>query len=334
MQILKLNFSEAMSIYDSLPTEKKIASLRPDYLKSDVVREQDCEPLYLGYNDSSGCGVYSCLIKKLETFSEKFVVQNPYGYGGELSSAQGTHNYFRSQLDLWFKSNNVLAETIARHPILSQRCDEANEQHNIYRSQPKNCVVINYNDPHWAQYTSRCRNTIRKGVNFGYKCEILPSHEYVNEFIHLYHSAMEKIGASSFYFFEQDYFEALMSSAYCTLIVCKKDEVWHSAALFMEADLYAEYHLAATIPEGRNYGATNILLDFAAHHYENKNLDLLYLGGGVTTNSDDPLLKFKTSFSNELVDYNREFRIHDQRFIEEKGYGNLSIFSSLETILL
>ena len=318
MHIVNLNFSQAMSFYESLPTEKKIASLSPEYLKSDVAREKDCEPLYLGYNDSSGFGIYSCLIKRIDNFSLKSVVQNPYGYGAELSSTQGTYDNFRSHLDLWFQSNNVFAETIARHPVISKNFDHTKEANNIYRSLPKKCVMINFNDPNWAQYTSRCRNTIRKGVNFGYKCEILPSHEYVNEFIHLYHSAMEKIGASSFYFFERDYFEALMSSAYCTLVVCQKDEVWHSAALFMEAEQYAEYHLAATIPKGKNYGATNILLDYAAHHYKNKNFNLLYLGGGVTDQSDDPLLKFKTSFSKELIDYNREFRIHDQRFIDEK----------------
>ena len=333
MQLNKLNFSEAKTIYDQLPLEKKIATLSPEYVKLDAAREIGCEPLYLGYKEQNELGIYSSIIKKIATKDESYVVQNPYGYGAEITSSCDSYFKFRAKIDCWFKLNNVMAETVSYHPLLSHNDCDPNPKPKIFRSLQKKCVAINYNDPKWNEYTSRCRNSIRKGINFNYKCEILDSHKYLDIFISLYYRVMKKIGASPFYFFERSYFDNLISLDNCKLMVCKKNDEWHSAAFFLETELYAEYHLAATSSEGRNNGATNVLLDYAAKYFATKNINIFYLGGGVTSKRDDPLLKFKSSFSNHYLNYYREFRLHDHRFINEKIYKHLPIFDSLDLII-
>ena len=333
MQIHELTYSEAKVIYDQLPIEKQITSLSPEYVRLDASREADCEPLYLSYKGSQGIGIYSCVKKKAKVNSECYVVQNPYSYGGELTSSRNLYHEFRRELDRWFKSNNVIAETIGRHPILFQTYDQSYQSSKIIKLPQKQCIAIDFCDHNWSDYTSRCRNSIRKGMRYGYSCEVLNSSENLDAFMTMYYAAMKKIQASQFYFFKRNYFENLMSFENCILIVCKQNEVWHSAALFLLADLYAEYHLAATTLDGRNNGATNILIDFAAKYFAEKKSKIFYLGGGVTSKSNDPLLKFKSSFSNNKIYYSREFRIHDQCFIRDEMYKFLPIFDGLELFL-
>lgn len=49
---------------------------------------------------------------------------------------------------------------------------------------------------------------------------------------------------------------------------------------FLKDGNVMEYHLSATTPAGRNLGATNLLLDAAAHLGQEQGCSFLYLGGG------------------------------------------------------
>ena len=106
---------------------------------------------------------------------------------------------------------------------------------------------------------------------------------------------MQRIRAVDYYFFNDDYFEALkqLLERRGWLLVAEQEGAWVAAALFLKGGEYMHYHLSATDPDRKVPGATNAIIAVATRIGTEAGLKRLHLGGGRTRTADDALLKSK-----------------------------------------
>ncbi|MDQ6881313.1 MAG: carboxypeptidase-like regulatory domain-containing protein, partial [Pseudomonadota bacterium] len=111
------------------------------------------------------------------------------------------------------------------------------------------------------------------------------------------------------------YFEHLAGSGLATLGLCQHggdpDGPWLSACLFLDGGNIREYHLAATSPQGRSAGASAFALHQAALAARAAGRRRLYLGGGSDVRPNNPLLFFKSAYSDQRLCYRTGSTVFD-----------------------
>jgi serine/alanine adding enzyme len=143
------------------------------------------------------------------------------------------------------------------------------------------------------------RTATRKAVKNGLRVSWVDSTECWQDFGRIYIAAMEQLEAERFYFFSNDYFCSLLGWQQSQLAFCLKEDNLLAAALFLRGSHIMEYHLAAANGEGKRLSASNLLLDRAATRARELGCRKLHLGGGTDNRPDNPLLFFKSSFSQD-----------------------------------
>ncbi len=230
-------------------------------------------------------------------------IVTPYGYGGPLviyaiDKGKLIENYWTSWLK-YCKKEKIVCEFVRFSPLVNNQMDFRNKYDtNLNRHTIAIQLLPDFFE---SQFTSKCRNTVRKAEKMGVTCEIDNNCKDIDKFIELYYKTMKKNSASDYYFFPMEYFIQLKENLKdrIMLINAKVNGEIISSSLFMYSDKYMHYHLSATNPEYYIYSANNLILKVAARWGVENSKELLHLGGGVSASSEDRLLKFKASFGKE-----------------------------------
>lgn len=302
----RLSLEEARAWFQKLSPARRIATLSPDYVVADAVRDTELEPLLLGYREGDAFwmhGVHRGWVEKAGCWD----FQSPYGYGGPVTNAvdQGFLDRAWNAYREWCRDNNVMVEFVRLHPLASGWQSYGGEIRD-----DRQTVVVPLAGDIRAGYEIRCRTAVRKAERAGLRVEIRPSVEIATRFAAYYRQGMQRIGADVFYLFNDDYFEALGALSDIALLVCMRDEEWLSAGLFFSGGNAMEYHLSATSAAGRKLSATNLLIDAAIQYAMQDGMERLYLGGGSDGREDNPLLFFKAGFSSGRAPFRFGFCIH------------------------
>jgi hypothetical protein len=309
----RLTAEEAVQWHAALPVERRIATLSPEYVLADALRDPALEPLFFGYREDKALwlhGVHRSVVPGLDCVDH----QSPYGYGGPAASTSDA-GFLSRAWDAYSarcREERVLAEFVRLHPMAA----DAHAYGGLVR-EDRQTVVIDLRVPDLrAAYAARCRTSLRKAQNSQVTVEAAPRELISGRFGAFYRDGMQAIGATSFYLFNDDYFGAFEKWGKAELIVCEREGEWLSAGLFLTDGEIMEYHLSATSAEGRKYGATNALLDGAAQLARARGCSYLYLGGGTTAAPDNALLNFKASFSGERRPFSIGFTAFQQQRYE------------------
>jgi len=293
-----LNQEAAQLLFNRLPHEKQIATLSPAFVAMDAKRDTELSPYYLAHTEGEYFWLHSVLKGSVPN-SDFIDFQSAYGYGGPVSNTEDVT--FLNEA--WFKycdwciDHGVLAEFVRLHPMLN---------HPFYGELQQNRQTVFL--PPDSVATPTCRNKIRKGEGEGLSVVTTPARDIVR-FAYDYRKSMERLNADKFYYFNDEYFEALARMPNANLIICELDKECLAAAIFMEGGPFFEYHLSFCNERGRKKAATNILLDRAQVFAGNYGKGI-YLGGGKTTLNTDPLLEFKRSFGGKFKPFFTCSKIH------------------------
>lgn len=222
----------------------------------------------------------------------------PYGYGGPLVEGQ-LWDSFASQLieelTRYAADNHIVTQFLRFHPLLGNQKNFEDVMDVVYL---KKTIYMDTSDEDtiFLNMTSKNRNMVRKAIKNDIK--IVTDHgERLKEFQRVYEATMERHQAESYYYFEESYYQFLMTHM-------KKNTVFFyaefqgqvvSASIFFYNDRYMHYHLSGTLPQHRNLAAANLLLDEAAKWAAGRGIKCLHLGGGVA--NEDSLYAFKKQFN-------------------------------------
>ncbi len=289
-----LSADEACRWYASLAPERRLATLSPDYVIADALRDPALHPCFFGYREGGQFwlhGVHRSAVPGFDFLDQ----QSPYGYGGPSSNADSREFLARA----WqayvsmCRDEGVLAEFVRFHPMGSSIAAYGG----VVREDRQTVVLDVQAADLRASYSGRCRTAIRKAEQGGLTVRLASPECIGRHFPDFYRAGMRAIGADAFFAFNDAYFEYFEKWSGVQLLVCELNGEWLAAGLFLTQGAVMEYHLSASTALGRKHAAANLLLDAAAHEARRRGCTDLYLGGGTDGRADNALLSFKGSFS-------------------------------------
>lgn len=162
----------------------------------------------------------------------------------------------------------------------------------------------------WKQTRQRHRTQIRQLERDGFKVHVDDWSAY-DEFQRIYLDTMQRVGATSYYLFDREYFEdlraALGERLHLVSVVSAQGRL-AAAALFMRQSGLLQYHLSGTREEFLPQGPSKLMFHELRRWGRSQGLRFLHLGGGLGGSNEDPLFRFKAGFSSYATDFH-SFRI-------------------------
>jgi len=123
---------------------------------------------------------------------------------------------------------------------------------------------------------------------------------------------MDRLDASSGYYFKDNYFDVMKNSEYFHILDVVKEKKVIASGIFIGFNNYFHYHLSGSLQEELYYAPNNLLLWEAIKFAKTRGHLKFHFGGGLEDKIEDPLFKFKNSFSSSVADFYIGKRIHDK----------------------
>lgn len=122
----------------------------------------------------------------------------------------------------------------------------------------------------------------------------------------IYKETMNRVNSNKYYYFNDKYYETLYNFCRDNIFIAEvstkeTNEIIASSIIFHWNNKYLHYHLGCSKTDYLKYCPNNFLHDNIIKYGFENNYELYHLGGGLINN--DPLHKFKESFSNISFDY-------------------------------
>lgn len=240
-----------------------------------------------------------------------------YGYGGPL--IKGDYSIYdlklwsRAMKTLW-KERNIVTVFSRLHPLLNQKKAISELSGSVHSG---STVAIDLNiggKEQIGNYRKSHRYEIKKlredkniTIKKGKK-------NLLEDFIEIYTSAMEVLGADEYYRFDEDYFTQMLDSkTFESLIyIAFYQDIPISASIFVFTPYIAEYYLSGSLSEFFKLSPSKLLIDEARIDSVSKGIHWLHLGGGVG-GSEDELFNFKKGFSPIVKDF------HVLKYVADKA---------------
>jgi hypothetical protein len=232
-----------------------------------------------------------------------------YGYAGPIASHEQCPaevvRGFQAALERCLRDLHVVAVFSRLHPLLQQQgwlgglgeCQTLSQTVSIDLTQSVEVQRAGFRKNH--------KEGINKLRRAGVTCVRDDDGIYLDDFLAIYYETMRRVGAQQAYFFPRDYFTRMMAALgeQLSLFICLQDGRPIGAGLFIECNGILQYHLGGTSTSALKLAPMKLLVDHTRQWATAKGLRVYHLGGGATLRPDDPLLHFKTGFSDRTHDF-------------------------------
>lgn len=237
----------------------------------------------------------SGLFENLEE-NKYFDLATPYGYGGFIIEGEYCQELEKEYAG-FCKENLIISEFVRFHPVLKN----SKILSNMYEiSELGSTITIDISDKEtiWENFSSKNRNVIRKAQKEGVAVQYGNTEELFDSFIEMYNKTMERNEASSYYYFEKNFYDSIRKdfkdNSLLFYALYQNKIIAMSIILFANRGIH--YHLSAFNTEYSNKAPTNLLLYEAACWGSEKGYKTFHLGGGVGS-KEDSLYSFKKAFN-------------------------------------
>ena len=302
-----------------LPTERDI------YFREEYVRlyEKDTEKaVCCMVNNGEQTMLFPFLCRTFE-YQGQYLhdFETAYGYGGPIW--HHADDLFKTEaLQMMvdeLKHQNYVAGFVRFHPLLANY-----EGFSVGRLiEDRKTVAIDLsldeNEIWMQEIHTKNRNVIKKGEKNGLTFVLDDDYKYLPEFIQLYDATMDKLNATDFYYFKQQYYEdfiKIFPNSFLGIVLYEDKVV--AAAIFMYEGEYGHYHLSGSDESALKLFPNNFMLWHAALGLKRRGVKVLHLGGGTTSAEDDSLFCFKSRFSK-----------HTYQFCQGKIIFNEQLYQSI-----
>ncbi len=257
-----------------------------------------------------------------ELDQEYFDIQGAYGYNGIVSSTKDKKvlELFWNEFDKYCTDNNIVAEFSRFHPLLKNQGLASNNTKVIEdRLTIAVDLSLSEEDIWLKQIESSNRKNIKKAIKNNLVFEADYEFKYINEFVDIYRSTMDKLSSIDYLYFNDKYFTDFVSAfkGQAFLGIIKLEDKVISAAMFMYQGKYGHYHLSGSNREYLKLYPNNLHLYGAMKELKLKGIESFHLGGGTTSNSEDSLYKFKSGFGKIINQFLIGKTIHNQNIYNQ-----------------
>jgi len=231
-----------------------------------------------------------------------FDISSPYGYPGPLFSAD-VELFASDAVALWretIRERGAVSGFTRLHTLLPAPLTEMSAHGAVVdRGRTVSVDLTLSNEELWRQTRENHRRDIVKMRKLGLTVGIEDSPDAYAAFIQMYRETMDRVGASTYYYFSDEYFSALRQSLGPILSLC----IVRSAAgeplgggLFTECHGIVQYHLGGTYNAALEVRPSKLMFDFVRTWAKERGNHVLHLGGGFGA-KEDSLFEFKAGFS-------------------------------------
>lgn len=280
------------------------------------------------------------MVKREIEGSPYFDCTSVYGYTGLLSNIDFLempsniwHNYQKC-LDQYLKSENIVSFFCVIHPLSNQHLLLEKTENLTKVGKTIAIDLLQSLEDQRTQYRRPFRMKINQLRRKGFEIRLADSKEQLIEFSEIYRENMIKVGASSKYFFDYQYFEDFMSARDFKpelLVAYYQNEMVAGAMVALTSNIM-QLHLAGTRNEFLKESPMKLIFDEACLLGRARDMHFLHLGSGVG-GKEDSLFHFKRGFSERAFDFTTWKYIVDKKvydkLIQEKLTGSTILDTNL-----
>jgi len=261
-----------------------------------------------------------------------FDIESAYGYGGPLSNSedQAFLANANEQFSEWCKENNIVAEFVRFHPLFKNESWADKKMEIEYNRSTVSQNLKNF-DVDGLPINGKIRNMIKRVDKANVQINVYDPIKNFSHFINLYLKTMDRINADSYYYFSETYFSDLSKFTVENgwLVAGTLDGQWVGAAVFFKGKSVMHYHLSGANPDCFIPGITNALLFKGMQLGLVNGLNILHLGGGISNDPADSLLRFKQKMGDTSNKFFTGKRIHNHDIYSQLRNSWESKFPSL-----
>lgn len=296
------------SLIDQLPLEYRDVHFTPAYARVQQSLGHPCYAAVYQWQD------FFILQPFMQRRGE---VVSFYGGGGPISNLIGKADYrlwlwFEQEFAEWRKANKITGEYTRLHPMFEreQRRMLRESTLNIEHLREAVTVRIDTDDDKLLKSFSRNR---QRGIKDA--CQQGAHVEYSSDtelFGILYDESMERLHATDVWKYHKRVWQAYQSQLgndYLSLFIARLDS---TKAMLMvlhgNGKAYAQFIASNGLPNIS--GISDLLYSVSMKHCRDVGCKTYFMGGGTTSEVDDPLLQYKSGFSKVRVPvyfYKRQF---------------------------
>lgn len=272
--------------------------------------EKSGKPFLFVYHEKDDFIALPLLKRRIED-TAYFDCTSVYGYAGPVSNVPFQHleekviEGFKQALSTFLESENIVSVFSRLHPLINQ---QALLEHfgGIFNNGRTVAIDLTLTT---EEQRLKYRRSIRQKVNQlrrkGFVVKEAVSEEEINEFVRIYNENMIKVNASSYYFFDEQYFFDLLNADdfNSKLLLAYYENKITSGGVVTFSNNIMQFHLAATSNEFLCEAPMKLLFDEAASVGKDMSMRYLHLGGGVG-GREDSLFDFKAGFSDMYFNFN------------------------------
>lgn len=247
-------------------------------------------------------------------------IANPYGYGGVVCytdsqvKTEALFRGFNKSFIAYCMDEGIASEFTSMHPLLGNHALllDAGE---IIPVKQKEVVFIDLSldaADLWKGIHNRRVRCIKKAIKNGVRTEkVEPTRANLDTLNRLYYQTMGRHNAADRWIFPEDYFsncfEMLGPQRVSLFFAYVGNEVAVATILMHDFEI-AYYHFSGSDTNFYEFCPSDLLMYETALWAKRQGYKYFHLGGGVSSEQDDPLFIFKSGFSDSrasLYAYNR-----------------------------
>lgn len=251
----------------------------------------------------------------IEITEELYDLETTYGYGGFRTNCTNPSFLSRAWINYQqtCQESHIVAEFVRSHPFHDQPSELTNDW--ALYTHDRNTVYVDLSLDHEtirSSYKRSLRGSLTKAAKSQLTFHDVTGDSQAEEtFKKTYDLTMQKNNASEFYYFDDNHFQKLFQLDEARLCAAKLDDQLINMCVIFVTDAYIHYHLGAGIPEQYKLCGNPYLLDQIIQHYAGSGKKF-HLGGGRTSEEEDPLFKFKSNFSDSRCPFHIGGIIHNK----------------------
>jgi len=250
------------------------------------------------------------LIKRSIEGSPYYDCTSAYGYTGPISTLpfemmdEDLINTFNLAFTNYLKKEMIITVFSRFHPLFNQGLllQKLGGLHLNGRT-----IGINL-EPSLENIRLKYKRSVRQKVNQlrrkFFRLHRAETKFETSAFARIYNDSMQKVQASAFYFFDENYFSKFLSfeNFESEIILCSSEDEIMAGILVTYSKNIMQIHLAATDTRFLQESPMKLLFDEAVAIGKTRGMKFLHLGSGVG-GQEDSLYQFKSCFSDTSFEF-------------------------------
>lgn len=239
-----------------------------------------------------------------------------YGYAGPLSypaipDAESLQLFHEELSDL-FDSMQAVSLFSRLHPLFTEQNNLLQQLGDVKNENLTVAIDLGQTVAEQRKHYSRSlRTQLNRLKRKGFYVKQATTPEEVKEYVTIYHETMDRVNASPYYYFTEDYFNRFLGTIDSALFLGYHGDQITSGSLCTFANVILQVHLNATRNDFLPYSPLKQVIDEARKYGVKHGMRWLHLGGGHDGDHNS-LFQFKSRFSDTYCRFKTWRYVHNR----------------------